>query len=215
MDDTVILYCDLNDLSISKLDAYMNKLPEYLKEKMRLYKNIRNKHLSIAGYYLLVIGLLVLDLDEEKILNIRIGTYGKPYVSDNSFYFNISHSESLVTCMVSKKCEVGIDVEYREVFDYKKLNIYSDNEEEIIFRSDDNIILFYDIWTRKEAVVKCLGYGLNLDLKSIDVVSQNLILFNAEYYIYSFTMLEKYSCSFVVLGEYSFPKIVRIKNILI
>lgn len=213
MDDIIILYCDISDLSVNKLDAYVDEIPGILMERIRSYKNMPGRYLRIAGYYLLMKGMSNLNIDRKCISNVSIGAYGKLYVSDNSFFFNISHSENLVTCIISKYFEVGIDVEYQKDINYEELKIYSDNEKEVLFDSPHNFLLFYDIWTRKEAVLKCLGYGLNLDLKSIDVTRRKIILFNSDYSIHSFTMLKKYSCSFVTLSRYDAFRVIRIKSI--
>jgi phosphopantetheinyl transferase len=51
---------------------------------------------------------------------IKTNEYGKPYLIDNAFYFNISHTAGYVALAISDKRDIGIDIEqvHRQV-DYK------------------------------------------------------------------------------------------------
>lgn len=87
MNDIYILYCSLNDVSINYLfDSYIKKFPNIILDKISSCKNPLNRAQSIIGYYLLVRGMSYLNLDEKELFNIRLGTYGKPYIVNDAFF---------------------------------------------------------------------------------------------------------------------------------
>lgn len=214
MNDIYILYCSLNDVRINHLfDSYTKKISNIILDKISSYKNPCNRAQCIIGYYLLTKGISYLNLDEKELFNIRLGAYGKPYIINDAFFFNISHSKNLVACIISNTSKVGIDIEYREDINYRELNIYSDKERTMINKSTYNKSLFYKIWTRKEAITKCIGCGLSTDLKAIDVTRKNVYLFNSLYSLYSVSMLNEYTCSYVIPRRHDIFKFIRVQLI--
>jgi 4'-phosphopantetheinyl transferase len=102
---------------------------------------------------------------------------GKPFISNpiSSIQFNISHSGYFVLLAMANDA-VGIDIEKMDPgFKFEKLleDHFSDAEQSFIIRSDSSIDSFYLLWTRKEALVKAWGTGMQEDLKMISVVDCN------------------------------------------
>lgn len=98
--------------------------------------------------------------------------YGKPYAVNADALFSISHSEDIVICAADKK-PVGADIEkLRPVNLRTAKKVFSDDEITYIFghspeesefiETDDAEILtrFFELWTKNEAVGKCVGTGL-------------------------------------------------------
>ena len=114
----------------------------------------------ILGKYLRMSPALVeIDAAENK----------KPFLKHperKDIFFNLSHSGDWILLAVSE-AEVGVDIEYINA-QFKYLDILPDyfNEEEVKFirqnLSDDR---FFMHWTRKEALSKALGTGLDSLLK--------------------------------------------------
>ena len=87
--------------------------------------------------------------------DIYLNEYNKP-LNDN-ILFNISHSNGIVICAISDRYDIGCDIEkLRDVKD--NLIRYISNDEEYNYINDNKT--FYEIWTSKESIVKCLGKGL-------------------------------------------------------
>ena len=98
---------------------------------------------------------------------------GKPSVMGSRYEFSITHSDDLVAVAVHTG-PVGIDVEHiREVSPRLAKKYFCDDENFYIFgheakdsdfehmASTDIRMRFFEIWTAKEAYLKCIGEGLS------------------------------------------------------
>lgn len=99
--------------------------------------------------------------------------YGKPRLADSSLHFNLSHSGNAVMAAVATG-EVGIDVEQlRPVsgMDSLAAKYFTRRELANFAELDDRqrTVAFATLWTRKEAVLKCLGLGLHASPRELDV----------------------------------------------
>lgn len=91
---------------------------------------------------------------------------GKPYLNDNSFFFNISHIKNHII-MVVADVEVGVDMEFVST----KRNLlgiaeryFSTDEYQSLKNSDEINKDFYTLWTLKEAQVKRSSLGIAKEL---------------------------------------------------
>jgi len=112
----------------------------------------------------------------EIIISADAG--GKPVMispSDN-FHFNISHSGDWVILAFAKDA-IGIDIEKIDPdfkFDPLLNDHFSIPEHAFISGSPDPVSSFYYVWTRKEALTKAWGTGLQENLKSVEVLGKVL-----------------------------------------
>jgi 4'-phosphopantetheinyl transferase len=99
--------------------------------------------------------------------------YGKPSLIPNSLiahrspHFSISHTKNALAVAVSRE-PVGIDVEavvsVRRAEDTPLLQrTMSAAERQVIAASADPCMTFTELWTRKEAVFKAIGTGINFE----------------------------------------------------
>lgn len=95
------------------------------------------------------------------------GKHGKPYLSDESIYFNLSHSGDYVALAFCKDSPVGIDIEHT------RSNIRKDSLVKRFFHADeaklflnlseqDKEAFLFRRWTVREAFLKGIGSGLTL-----------------------------------------------------
>ena len=111
----------------------------------------------------------------EENLQIERGEFGKPFLPDfPKVQFNVSHSNEKLLIAVSFEIPIGIDIE--QIKPRKSLSglvkkCFSNAEQEHWFSQSENeqITLFYDFWTRKEAVVKGIGRGIVLGLNRCEI----------------------------------------------
>jgi 4'-phosphopantetheinyl transferase len=93
--------------------------------------------------------------------------------------FNISHSQETALYAFSIGMELGIDVEtVRPVEDADQIvQRYFSAEEKLIYAAldqpEEEQLVFFQCWTRKEAFLKATGEGLALELDQV-VVSLGL-----------------------------------------
>lgn len=135
------------------------------------------RHFAICRGILRAIVARYLSVSADSV-SFKYGTNGKPGLVDSSgnetFFFNLSHSEGLALYAFTRDQEVGVDLEcMRDISELEQLaeRIFSVREIEI-FRSlaeGRKKEAFFNGWTRKEAFVKALGDGLSLPLDNFDV----------------------------------------------
>ena len=97
------------------------------------------------------------------------GPHGKPDLTqpaDSRIDFNVSHSGEFGLIAITSGCCVGVDIEeIRPEIEIDEIANTSFSATEKLFL--DGIPLshrrtvFYEVWTRKEAYLKCLGIGLS------------------------------------------------------
>jgi 4'-phosphopantetheinyl transferase len=100
----------------------------------------------------------------------------KPFISipSTNIYFNISHSGDWVLIAIAKE-ELGIDIEKVDPdFNFNDLLLehFSEAEQSFISSEEDSIAAFYFLWTRKEALTKAWGTGLQGNLKMVPALDE-------------------------------------------
>jgi len=88
------------------------------------------------------------------------GEHGKPALSSGDILFNLAHSDNRAVLAVAR-FSVGVDIEHVRStrFDVLMSISFTDDERHAVSLEPDLALAFYRVWTRKEAVVKCLGSG--------------------------------------------------------
>jgi phosphopantetheinyl transferase len=114
-----------------------------------------------------------LSASRAKPLVIELSPAGKPYVRDVPVHFNLSHSGHWVVAAFANMA-IGVDIEQiRESIESGMLPLAL-NQKELDFLNclpaDKQSIAFYRLWTRKEAVLKWLGLGLQIEPSSFSVL---------------------------------------------
>lgn len=122
----------------------------------------------------------------EKYNNTKIvkTLKGKPYFKYiPDLFFSISHTDGLTVIALSD-CEVGIDVERLKKADLRVTRRFLKEEIDYITECDSDW-RFFEVWTKKEAYLKCKGTGLSGGLKSVNVLKLPIQTFAYEDYLIS------------------------------
>jgi 4'-phosphopantetheinyl transferase len=130
-------------------------------------------------------------LDERpRSIPIQAGPNGKPYIggTGHGIHFNVSHSAEMAMICIATCGDVGVDLESaRDVPTAVALARRHFAPVEASFVEAGGAAgaaaRFLLCWTRKEALVKALGAGLNLDLRGfvVPLTSPGAILATDEY----------------------------------
>lgn len=152
---------DLNCVNESNFGS----IPEEISRKINNAKSVSRKREILGGYLLLKEALKERGkaLENEQI---RYEKKGKPYV--DGVHFNISHSTDFIA-LVCGKSECGIDIMNITPFKENVCKKYFTEEEtEIIKKSENKDEIFTLTWGLKEAYFKMTGEGITTGTKDVD-----------------------------------------------
>ena len=128
----------------------------------------------------------VLNSMLQKFLNtdfteiyITKNKFGKPSLLNSNFNFNCSHTSNFFAIAFGPT-ELGIDIEeIRDAKPYLEVaeKYFHPNEKNEILNSN-NQETFFKVWTKKEAIIKSQGNGINEQMINIDTTKpiNNLIV---------------------------------------
>ena len=155
----------------------MQLLSTERQEKIKAFKNPISGRLSLGAGILLSIAMKRKGLYEKRN-EIKISKFGKPYLEGADFHFSLSHSGNYAICAFGKN-PVGADIQIIK----KKMpkhtdRILSNTEKEYLQSLDESerIVAFFQLWARKESLIKWDGRGLRLPLQEISFVQNGILM---------------------------------------
>lgn len=166
----------LNELSDDEFKRALSKMDPEQKDRIIRFHFMEDRKRALVGVLLSkyaigkVFGLLPDEIRFEK------NKYGKPHVAGKKgVHYNISHSGDYVVCAVSSS-PVGIDVQEISGQNLDVADRFFSQEERdalAMCEGDAKRKLFYEIWSLKEAYIKCIGMGLSKPLDEFGVVKES------------------------------------------
>ena len=93
-----------------------------------------------------------------KALNFDYGENGKPFLRDSAVQFNVSHCEDLAAYAFAYRREVGVDIEKETALPEADAIAFE------YFSPEERKLGFFVGWTRREALAKASGIGLEKSL---------------------------------------------------
>ncbi len=168
---TSVWYTPLSGLR-HRMDDWAGTLDQVERDRADRFRFERDRERFIIGHGLLreILGKHLGVAPEQVIM--RRGEFGKPYVPELPFHFNLSDTKDAVIIAISFEQEIGVDVETMErTVDHSAVSEHYFTEEEVgdISSSMDPKLRFLELWTRKEAVLKASGVGIMEDLRALRV----------------------------------------------
>lgn len=171
-------------------DSFVHELPAFLEylSPGESARADRFKHVSDYNCYVAVHALLRIELSKRiriKAKSIRIADTdtGKPYLPGYDLSFSLSRTKNMFAFVIGKNDQIlGIDIEQiKPEIDFLSiaLNYFGTEEQKTVFSSrnaEAQKLIFFEIWTRKEALLKALGVGLNTDLVKVHVLEGENVL---------------------------------------
>jgi 4'-phosphopantetheinyl transferase len=144
----------LNDHEIQRWRRYHQE-----KDQQRYLVSRAVLKLMIGGY---------LNIPASEVM-IGVGLNKKPIISNKEtgrLQYNLTHSGEWILIAFSNSM-IGIDQEYIDQhFEFQQLLVrcFSQAEQKSILAAADSRMQFYKYWTRKEALVKATGKGIDESL---------------------------------------------------
>lgn len=175
------------------LDSISRHLPNWRRRLIDRIHNPKGRIESAAAGRMLVISAAdYLGISEERaaglLERVQFGDMGKPYFPDSPLpYLNLSHSGGWIAVLCSD-VESGVDLETKEDVDFRVTRrMFTEEEQsEIAVEGEMPVrgtsgypkgqISFRRIWTEKESVLKCIGCGITIPLRSFTVLPDGKVL---------------------------------------
>ena len=178
------------------------QLPVFVQSRIIKYQNWKDRQLRILGKLLLK--QLLTDFGMHHLTSLQtleFSDHNRPYFMDN-FDFSISHSGDKVICAASIKNRLGVDIELMRDIDPVELLCFLDTSDIVLLKnSNDPIPLFYQLWTRKEAIAKASGFGVIESFEIENVKNNRRDVPNTNYVIEDLIIDSNYKGALVVGSE--------------
>lgn len=167
MNYALYIDADIKRLSSDEVMNGIYALPQWRRKQALAYKFDLGRRQCLLSYNLLCKALRERYQITEPPTFIY-SEHGKPSIEGHpEIHFNISHCSEAVACVVSDH-PVGVDVEMTGRYN-DSLARYCMNDEEVslINASESQQEAFTLLWTKKEAVAKCTGRGIDDNIKDL------------------------------------------------
>ncbi|SDS43749.1 4'-phosphopantetheinyl transferase [Mucilaginibacter mallensis] len=191
---TRIFYTDISfPRNETAFNTYLDELPESLKNKVLKFRRWQDAYASLFGKLLLKAALLNCGFSSFTFDDLQYTSFNRPFIEGN-IDFNLSHSGAFIVCVLSNEDKVGIDIE-----EVKSINLghfesqFTADEWLNITNATDPYSEFYSCWTKKEAILKASGEGLNMPLKQVQLFDDYGILNKNKWYIKEYHLANNYS----------------------
>jgi 4'-phosphopantetheinyl transferase len=150
--------------------------PQERSRAARFRSKVSHQRFIIARGFLRAVLAKYLNIEPEHV-EFAYTPQGKPYLprgKGQGIAFNLAHSRDLALCAVARQSAVGVDVEYVHALanaDQIVERFFSLREARLFesLSPEERQRAFFDAWTRKEACLKALGYGIAHGLDRIEV----------------------------------------------
>ncbi len=180
----VYLYIVQNTVPLpaGRFNYWCAQIPARDKERVLRFRRWQDAHATLYGRLLLQMAATHYKL---TLNDLKYTEYDKPYF-EGGFDFNIAHSGDYVICVFARTARVGADIEKLKEVDLVHFeSILHPNELAAIGQSLVPANSFFNTWTRKEAIIKADGCGLNYELSLIDTSTDLVTLKGVDWHLHT------------------------------
>jgi len=179
---------DALKLSDLLLEQWLAELSAQKRSSILRLLNRKDRVASLLGLRLLNVCVRDEGINDFCLRELQYPELAKPYWAgkNSAFDFNISHSGNLIIVVVSKQLKVGIDIEkIRKLKSLKFKRIFSTEELSDI---EETPGLFFDLWSKKEAVVKAANTAGLAYMRMVKINEDKAELDETPWYLKSINM---------------------------
>ena len=184
----LILYNNLsnNRMPLAEFKQILNIIDTNKQQRIRRYQTSAQRNQSLIGLLLVEQGMHLFGQQGFSLRDIYYNEQGKP-VTDYPVYFNISHSENRVVCVLSDTQNVAIDIEKIRQVHARVKQRYLNNET--------NDLRAIRTWTAKESMIKLIDYLTISDIPTIKLHGEEAFINNISCYSKAVNIAPGYVCS--------------------
>lgn len=158
---------NINDISDNDYKSEYNSLNKSEREYLSRYKNEGDIKRSLASKILFK--KAVFENFNKKEFSFKRQENGK--IITDFCYVSFSHSSDMAVCAISDE-PIGVDIEkIKPLKKREKYHFFTSEENEYVNSSSVPQISFLEIWTKKEAYLKCAEVKSS-ELSSVSVKSK-------------------------------------------
>jgi phosphopantetheinyl transferase len=173
----VVVFHGFTESFVNRLPYLYDDLSDREKARADRFRNEIDYNCYVAAHALLRIELSKIINIKAKAIAISETEYGKPFLSGIDLPFNLSRAKELFAFVIGRSNQyVGIDIEQiKPEIDFIGIsnNYFNQSEQQVIVsrnNQEDQKRTFFEIWTRKEALLKAVGIGITCDLTKVEVL---------------------------------------------
>jgi 4'-phosphopantetheinyl transferase len=189
----VVKYCDIDIMDDSCISYYLHLLPAFMSKEILRYRFAADQKARLLSRLMLResindTGAIDCLKDWKRDVN------NKPVI-DNWNAFNITHASNLVVFAYTTGESIGIDIEKRKKLEYREIagNFHTE-EQQFIALAADSINCFYDIWVKKEALLKAAGIGIVNGLNDFSCI-ENIVNYRSQsWFLKEIQLHPDYTC---------------------
>lgn len=182
-------------------EALLSQLPLVLQERVARFRRWQDQQANLLGKLLLQQQLTAYGLPATSLNHYQLDAYERPFIN-GAPDFNISHTNGMVVCAVSDAGRIGIDVEQLNPIDLTDFRrVFTAKEYHYIHHATDSQGAFFELWTKKEAVMKADGRGFHLDPQQIMAMDSTIIIDNKPWLSHRVNLTNGFDCHVAMEDE--------------
>lgn len=159
----VVKYCKLNIIEDIAIQYYIEMLPLFMREEILRYKYSADQKARLLSRLMLVESIMETGIN-SNVNEWKRDINNKPFI-ESWYIFNISHSANYVVFAYTTEKTLGIDIEKKiDLRCSDIIDLFHPEEQEFVKSAEDFNTSFYNMWVKKESLLKAVGLGITSGL---------------------------------------------------
>ena len=162
----LLKWLNIKEIQEDVPNGLLRILPKKKQTQIEKYRTSTLRQMHYRGWYTLTEMLIEMGFSHTDVSQIQINKYGKPFDPQKRFFFSISYSYPYILVATSKS-EIGIDIEKHSNITMDEMELFLHPEELDDLGINPSQSDLYDVWSKKEAILKLIGKGFQVPPETI------------------------------------------------